>query len=93
MPISTENIIEIQVKAILIGEFLDFNSWIKNYDESRQKYGLTAQILHQDCNGFTTTGYDLKNLKNESPYPVKTYLLVQDPTVLKPLPFKSPSNN
>ncbi|KIQ22660.1 hypothetical protein RT99_06025 [Flavobacterium sp. MEB061] len=88
-----ENIINVEVKAISLGEFNDFQTWIQNFDTFRQKYGLTAQFLHQDCNGFTTTGYDLRNFKNEAPYPVKTYLLIQDPEVPRPLPYKSISKN
>jgi len=93
MPISTENIIEIPVKVIFIGEFDNFECWLKNIQDCAHQYGVDSKLLHQDKNGFATYGYDLKNHQNESPYPVKTYLLVQDPTVLKPLPFKSPSNN
>jgi len=87
------NIIEIPVKVIFIGEFEDFTTWLKNVQDCAHKYGINSKLLHQDKNGFATNGYDLKNTQNETPYPVKSYLLVQDPTVLKPLAFKSPSNN
>lgn len=74
-------IIEIPVKAIFAGEFQDFRSWIKNVQEFARKYGVNSKLLHQDKNGFATNGYDLKNQKNNTPYPVKTYLLVEESTL------------
>lgn len=87
------NIIEIPVKGIIIGEYQDFNSWIKNVQKCANKHGFNSKLLHQDKNGFTTTGYDLKNHKDLSPYPVKTYLLIQDATIAKPQPLKATSKN
>jgi hypothetical protein len=87
------NVTEISVKAVLLGEFNDFGSWIKKNQECFHKLGVNSKLLHLDKNGFATNGYDLKNNQNNSQYPVKTYLLVQDPTILEPEPFKSTSNN
>lgn len=87
------NIIEIPVKAVLLGQFNDFHSWIKKTQECFHKLGVTAKLLHMDKNGFTTNGYDLKNHNGSSPYPVKTYLLVQDPNITKPQPFKATTKN
>lgn len=56
-----DNIIEIPVKAILTGEFNNFDSWIKNTQALAHQYGFLAKLLHQDKNGFATSGYDLKN--------------------------------
>jgi len=86
-------IIEISVKVIFLGEFNDFNSWIKNVQECANKYGVNSKILHMDCQGYTTTGYEMKNQNREAVYPVKTYLLVQALFFDKPSPFKSTSNN
>lgn len=87
------NIIEIPVKGIILGEFQNFDSWIKNVQECANKHGVNSKLLHQDKNGFATTGYDLKNHKDSSPYPVKTYLLIQNPTIAKPQSFKATSKN
>lgn len=86
-------IIEIPVKVIFIGEFQNWEQWIANVNTCSQKYGVTSQLLHQDCNGYRTSGYDLKNTNQTKVYPVKTYLLVQDPEVKTPTPFKSLSSN
>ncbi|MFA9191109.1 hypothetical protein AAGV28_06970 [Flavobacterium sp. FZUC8N2.13] len=83
------NIIEIPVKVILTGEFNNFDSWIKNTQELANKYGVNSKLLHQDKNGFATNGYELRNHQHTKPYPVKTYLLVQDPAIEKPLPYQS----
>lgn len=90
---SDNKIIEIKVKVLLIGEFYDFESWLKNTQNCANKYGVTSKILHIDCNGYTTTGYNMKNSLRPTVYPVKTYLQVQDDKVQQPLAFKSPSNN
>lgn len=82
------NIIEISVKVILTGEFNNFDSWLKNTQALAHKFGFLAKLLHQDKNGFTTSGYDLKNHQHTAPYPVKTYLLVQDPEIEKPQLYK-----
>jgi hypothetical protein len=86
-------IIEIPVKVIFIGEFQNWEQWIANVNICSQKYGVTSQLLHQDCNGFRTSGYDLKMTIREKVYPVKTYLLVQDPEVKTATPFKSLTSN
>ncbi|MEZ0182628.1 hypothetical protein AB9T89_10310 [Flavobacterium oncorhynchi] len=90
---SDNKIIEIKVKVILIGEFNDFESWLKNTQDCANKHGVTSKILHIDCNGYTTTGYNMRNSLRPTVYPVKTYLQVQDDKVVQPLAFKSPSNN
>jgi len=87
-----DDIIEISVKAIFLGEFLNWETWIANVNICSQKFGITSQLLHQDCNGFRTSGYDLRNTKRENVYPVKSYLLVQDTEVKQPHAFKSLSN-
>jgi hypothetical protein len=86
-------IIEIPVKGIILGEFENFDSWIKNVQDCANKHGVNSKLLHQDKNGFVTTGYDLKNHNGNNPYPVKTYLLVQNTTILEPEPFNATSNN
>jgi hypothetical protein len=86
-------IIEIPVKVIFIGEFQNWEQWLKNVNSCSNKFGVTSQLLHQDCNGFRTSGYDLRNTNGKTVYPVKTYLLVQDPEVKKNLPFKSYTTN
>ncbi|PIF33016.1 hypothetical protein CLU81_3586 [Flavobacterium sp. 9] len=88
-----ENVITIEVKVVEMGEYNDFQSWLEGYQAIRNNYGITTPLLHQDRNGYTTNGYDLKNFKKEAPYPVKTYLLVQDPDVIKPMLFKSTTSN
>lgn len=88
-----QNIIEIKVKAIFLGEFHDWDSWLKNTQKAHNLYGVTHQLFHQDCNGFKTSGYDLRNTSRENVYPVKTYLLVSDPDIETALKFKSISNN
>ncbi|MRX40601.1 hypothetical protein GJU43_15040 [Flavobacterium sp. LC2016-23] len=86
-------IIEITIKAIFLGEFHDWNSWLKNTEKAHSTYGVTHQIFHQDCNGYKTSGYDLRNTHRENIYPVKTFLLVSDPGLTNTFPVKSPSNN
>lgn len=86
-------IIEVTVKAIQIGYSNDFDSWIKNFQFCMKEFGVTAKFLHIDCHGLTTNGYDLKNALGASPYPVKTYLLVQNQEVKKTSKFRSLSNN
>lgn len=91
-----ENNIEIttvSVKVQFIGEFNDFNSWLKNTQECANKYGITSKLLHIDCNGFSTTGYNMRNSLRATVYPVKTYLQVHDDQLVKPSVYKSPSNN
>lgn len=88
-----KNIIEIAVKGIIIGEYENYNSWIKNVQECANKHGFNSKLLHQDKNGFTITGYDLINHQDRSPYPVKTYLLVQDPNINRPQSFKATTKN
>lgn len=83
------NIIEIPVKVILTGEFKNFDSWLKNTQECANKFGFDSKLLHQDKNGYATNGYNLKNHNKETPYPVKTYLLVHDPEIKKQLPYQS----
>ncbi len=90
---SNQEIIEIKVKAQFIGEFTNWKSWIANVNSCSQKYGLTQQLLHIDSNGYNTTGYNLRNTNRDKIYPVKTYLLVQDPEVKRHEPFKSNSTN
>nr|WP_315245105.1 hypothetical protein [uncultured Flavobacterium sp.] len=90
---NTEEIIEITVKVIFLGEFKDYLAWSKNYELCRQKYGVMAPILNYDCNGYATTGYVLRNFEKDTPYPVKTYLQVTNPGNKKTLAYKSPSNN
>lgn len=87
------NITEILVKVKPLGEFNDFQSWLSNIQSFSSEFGITAPLFHQDCNGFATTGYDLRNTKRENVFPVKTYLLVTDPEIQKTAPYKSPSNN
>ena len=87
------NIIEIPVKGIILGEVQNFDSWIKNVQDCANKHGVNSKLLHQDKNGFVTTGYDLKNHNDSTPYPVKTYLLVQDPNINRPQPFKATVKN
>ncbi|MDR6844484.1 hypothetical protein [Flavobacterium granuli] len=86
-------VIEIPIKVILIGEFKEFHSWVKNVQDCINKLGVNSKLLHLDKKGFATNGYDLKNHKTETPYPVKTYLMVQDPEIQTAVPFKSLSNN
>lgn len=81
-------VIEIKVKAQFMGEFTTWESWLKNMSSMSQKHGVTKQLLHIDANGFATNGFSLKNTKTNV-YPVKTYLLIQDPFFEKPLPFIS----
>lgn len=82
-----KTITEIAVKVILTGEFHNYDSWIKNVQECALQFGFESKLLHQDKKGYSTNGYNLKNYQNESPYPVKTYLLIQDPELAKPLPY------
>lgn len=77
-------IIEIKVKVQFLGEFNDFSTWLAHTQSCANKYGITSTILHQDCNGFTTTGYNMRNSLRPTVYPVKTYLQVQD-TEVKPI--------
>lgn len=86
-------IIEVLVKVIALGEFNDFESWIKNTQECAHIHGVNSKLLHIDKKGYSTTGYIMKNLSHNEVYPVKTYLLVQSPDLEKPLPFKSSSKN
>lgn len=72
------DVVEIKVKAQFMGEFTNWELWLKNMSTMSKKHGVTTQLLHIDANGFTT-----------NVYPVKTYLLIQDPSFEKPLPFKS----
>lgn len=81
--------IEIIVKAQFLGEFYDFQTWLDHVTKFSQKYGVTGQLFHQDCKGYKTSGYDLRNTRTENVYPVKTYLLISDPEVEKPHPFRS----
>lgn len=90
---TNNNITEIPVKVIFTGEFHDFDSWIKNTQDLAHQYGFDSKLLHQDKNGYATNGYSLKNYQKESPYPVKTYVLVHDPGIVKPLPNQSNSRS
>lgn len=85
--------IEIPVKAIPLGEFKDFGTYIKNVQECANKYGVNSILLHMDCNGFAITGYAIKNLSSANVYPIKTYLLVQSSDMEKTKSFKSLSSN
>lgn len=84
--------VEITVKAQILGEFNNWQSWIANVNSHLQKFGVTHALIHIDANGFSTSGYILRNT-NDAAYPVKTYVLLQDPNVVRPMPFKSPSHN
>jgi hypothetical protein len=81
------NYTEITIKVQFLGEFNDFKSWLKNIQDCAHKYGVMSKLLHIDCNGFTTTGYNLRNTLRESVYPVKTYLQIQDDQVIVPNAF------
>ena len=88
-----KNVIEIKVKGILIGEYNDFESWKKAQEQCGKEFGVTSKVLSLDCNGLTTTGYNLKNTLRDTVYPVKIYLLIQDDQIVKPMLYQSPSNN
>ena len=86
---TNENIIEISVKVVQLGEFKDFNSWMRATTQFGHEFGLNSKLLHLDCNGFTTTGYNLRNTLRDNVFPVKTFLLLQDNEVKQTTPFKS----
>lgn len=90
---SNENTIDLTVKAKLIGEYKDFNSWLKAQSQCAKDFGITSKVLSIDCNGLTTSGYNLKNSLRDNVYPVKIFLLIQDDQVRKPILYQSPSNN
>ncbi|MEO8532831.1 MAG: hypothetical protein ABI441_03740 [Flavobacterium sp.] len=83
----------VSVKVQFIGEYHDFNSWLKSTQDCANKYGVTSKLLHIDCNGFSTTGYNMRNSLRSTVYPVKTYLQIHDDQLVTPSAYKSPSNN
>jgi hypothetical protein len=85
--------IEINVKVKYLGEFPTWDTWINHVGYCGQQYGVTQQLLHIDSNGYNTTGYNLRNTNQPKVYPVKTYLLVQDPDVIRLTPFKTTTNS
>lgn len=90
---SNNNIIEIKVKAKFIGEFPDFESWKKAQEQCGKNFGVTSKVISLDCNGLTTTGYNLRNTLRSTVFPVSIYLLIQDDQVKQPMPYKTPTNN
>lgn len=85
--------VEITVKAQFIGEYENFESWQKAQSQCARDFGVTSKVLSVDCNGLTTTGYNLKNSLRDTVYPVKIYLLIQDDQIRKASMYQSPSNN
>jgi hypothetical protein len=81
----------VALKGRLVDTHNDFQSWLKTVSTYVQRFGFNKKIIHINANGFSTTGYELRNFEDKNAFPVKSYILHSETT--EPTPFKSISNN